>query len=89
MSRSDSSPQRCVPNDSVGRTLRIMQTIKNAAIRATRTFLQAFLAVVTGAPLLNANVSTLKAAGFAGIGAVLSLVQNALEQASNAPVPRA
>ncbi len=62
--------------------------MKSAAIRAARTFLQAFLAVVTGAPLMNADVSTLKAAGFAGIGAVITLIQNALEQASNAPVPR-
>ncbi len=67
----------------------IMQTIKNAAIRAARTFLQAFLAVVTGAPLLSLDVPTVKAAAVAGIGAVLSLLQNALEQASNAPVPRA
>lgn len=67
----------------------MIENIKNAAVRASRTFLQAFLAVVTGAPLMNANVSTLKAAGFAGIGAVLSLIQNALEQASNAPIPRA
>lgn len=65
-----------------------MLTLRRALIRAARTFLQAFLAVVTGAPLMNADVSTLKAAGFAGIGAVLSLAQNALEQATDAPIPR-
>lgn len=64
------------------------QIIRRALVRAARTFMQAFLAVVTGAPLMNADVSTLKAAGFAGIGAVLSLLQNTLEQASDAPVPR-
>lgn len=62
--------------------------IKKALIRGARTFLQAFLAVVTGAPLLDLNVSTLKAAAVAGLGALIALVQNALEQASDAPVPR-
>ena len=66
-----------------------MTTIRNATIRASRTFLQAFLAVVTGAPLLSLNVPTLKAAAVAGIGAVITLIQNALEQASSAPIPRA
>lgn len=64
------------------------EIIKKALIRGARTFLQAFLAVVTGAPLLDLNVSTLKAAAVAGLGALIALVQNALEQASDAPVPR-
>lgn len=65
-----------------------MGTFKSAAVRAARTFLQAFLGIVIGTGVANADVSTLKAAGFAGIGAVLSLLQNALEQASSAPIPR-
>lgn len=65
-----------------------INAIKKAVIRGARTFLQAFLAVVTGAPLLDLNVSTLKAAGVAGIGGVVALIQNALETASDAPIPR-
>lgn len=65
-----------------------MKAAQSALIRAIRTFLQAFLGIVIGTGIANANVSTLKAAGWAGIGAVLSLIQNSLEQATQATVPR-
>lgn len=58
--------------------------IRSALLRAVRTFAQSFLAVVTGAPLLSLNVSTLKAAAVAGIAAVLTLAQRALDES---PVP--
>ena len=61
--------------------------VRNALIRAARTFLQAFLAVITGAPLLDLNVSTLKAAGVAGIGAVFSLIQRALDDTPLGVIP--
>ena len=62
--------------------------LRRALIRGARTFGQAFLGVVTGAPLLDLNVPTLKAAAVAGLGAVLALAQNTLETAADAPVPR-
>ena len=61
--------------------------IKSFVYRAARTFLQTFLAVITGAPLLDANVSTVKAAAFAGIAAVLALAQRALDETPLSPIP--
>lgn len=66
----------------------VRRALIRALIRATRTFLQASLGVVVGAPLVNADVSTLKAAFFGGVGAVVSLIQNALEDATDAPIPK-
>lgn len=43
--------------------------------RVARTFLQAFLAVVTAGPMLDLSVSTLKAAWMAGLAALISLLQ--------------
>lgn len=62
-------------------------TIKSATYRAARTFLQTFLAVITGAPLLDLNVSSVKAAAVAGIGAVLAMVQRALDETPISPIP--
>lgn len=61
--------------------------LKSFVYRAARTFLQTFLAVITGAPLLDLNVSSVKAAAVAGIGAVLSLLQRALDETPLAPIP--
>lgn len=63
------------------------KTIKSFVYRAARTFLQTFLAVLLGAPLLDLNVSSVKAAAVAGIGAVLSLIQRALDETPIAPIP--
>lgn len=61
--------------------------VHSAAARAARTFLQAFIAQVTLAPLLNADIGTLKAAGIAGGGAVLALIQRSLDQAGVKTIP--
>lgn len=40
-----------------------------------------------GAPLLDANISSVKAAAIAGIGAVLSLVQRMLDDTAVGVIP--
>lgn len=62
-------------------------TIRSAVYRAARTFLQTFLAVITGAPLMDLNVSSLKAAGVAGLGAVFALIQRMLDETPISPIP--
>jgi len=64
-----------------------MANIKSGVYRAARTFLQTFLAVITGAPLLDLDVSSVKAAAIAGLGAVLSLVQRMLDETPISPIP--
>lgn len=63
------------------------KTLKSFVYRAARTFLQTFLAVITGAPLMSLNISSVKAAAIAGIGAVLSLIQRALDETPLSPIP--
>lgn len=63
------------------------KTLKSFVYRAARTFLQTFLAVITGAPLMSLDISSVKAAAIAGIGAVLSLIQRALDETPLAPIP--
>lgn len=63
---------------------RFRPIIQSALLRALRTFLQSFLAVVTAGPLLDLNVPTVKAAGAAGLAAVLALVMRWLDMT---PVP--
>ena len=58
--------------------------IRSALLRAARTFLQSFLAIVTATPLLDMDVPTVKAAAAAGLAAVLALVQRWLD---STPVP--
>lgn len=57
--------------------------MKDALIRAARTFAQAFIATYLAAGLTEfddvANVSTLELAAVAGLAAVLSFLQNWLE----------
>jgi hypothetical protein len=70
--------------------------MKDAAIRAARTFLQTALGVylagliANATPLLSdlANIDLLNAAGAAGIVAALTFVQNALEETNVLNVPR-
>lgn len=63
------------------------KTVRSFVYRAARTFLQTFLAVLLASPLLNLNVSSVKAAAVAGIGAVLSLIQRALDETPLGPIP--
>ena len=66
--------------------------MKQAAIRALRTFIQAFVATYLAAGLTTyddvLNVTTLELSAVAGIAAVLSFLQNWLEQATNAEYNR-
>lgn len=64
-----------------------MTTIRSAFYRAARTFLQTFLAVITSAPLLDLDVSSVKAAIVAGVGAVLALIQRMLDETPLSPIP--
>lgn len=61
--------------------------IRSALLRATRTFLQSFLAIVTAAPVLELDISTVKAAAAAGLAAVLALAQRALDDSSIPTIP--
>lgn len=65
-----------------------MVKFKRPVIRALRTFLQAFLGILVGSPIFNMDVSVLKSAIAAGVGAVISLVQNALEDNTSVEVPK-
>ena len=56
-------------------------------LRAARTFLQAFLAVLTAAPVLDVSVPTLKAAAMAGVASVLALAQRFLDDTSVPTIP--
>jgi hypothetical protein len=49
--------------------------------------LQSFLAVVTAAPVLNLDVSVVKAGAVAGVAAVLALGQRMLDEAGASPIP--
>ncbi len=61
--------------------------IRSAILRATRTFLQSFLAIVTASPLLELDVSSLQAAAAAGLAAVLALAQRALDESGVPTIP--
>lgn len=60
------------------------EACQEAFVRALRTFLQAFLAVWLAGPALHLNVGVLKAAGTAGLTAVLTLAHRALDETSYA-----
>lgn len=61
--------------------------LRSALLRATRTFLQSFLAIVTAGPLLELDVPTVKAAAAAGLAAVLALVQRWLDSTDLPTIP--
>lgn len=61
--------------------------VQSAVLRALRTFIQSFLAVVTAGPLLDLDVPTLKAAAVAGVAAVLALVQRWLDTTEVPTIP--
>ena len=56
------------------------ELIKSVLIRAARTFLQTFLAVLLAAPALDLSGPSLKAAGVAGLASVLSGIQRLLDE---------
>lgn len=61
--------------------------LRSGLLRAARTFLQSFLAVVSAAPLMDLDVPTFKAAGAAGIAAVLALVMRWLDATDVPTIP--
>lgn len=54
--------------------------MKSILTRAFKTFLQAFLAVLTAAGVAGYDYVTIKAAVVAGIAALLSFIQNVLAE---------
>jgi Putative lactococcus lactis phage r1t holin len=58
--------------------------VRSVLIRAARTFMQTFLAVMIAGPMLDLSVRTLRAAGLAGVTAVLSMLHRMLDET---PVP--
>ncbi len=66
---------------------RLRPIVQSACLRALRTFLQSFLAVVTAGPLLDLNVPTFKAAGAAGLAAVLALAMRWLDTTPLPTIP--
>lgn len=67
--------------------------VKNAAIRAIRTFAQTFIGVFLAGYAGNSlaelgNLTLLDTAAAAGIVAVLALAMNLIEGATNDPLPK-
>jgi hypothetical protein len=58
--------------------------VRSLLIRAVRTFLQTFLAVILAAPVLDLSGAGLKAAGLAGLTSVLTMIHRLLDET---PVP--
>lgn len=61
--------------------------VRSATLRATRTFAQAFIAVLTAGPVLHLNVGVVKAGATAGFAATLALVQRWLDSTSIPTIP--
>jgi hypothetical protein len=59
-----------------------MKLLKSLLVRAARTFLQTFLAILLASPVLNLSGSGLKAAAVAGLASVLSMVNRLLDETS-------
>jgi hypothetical protein len=68
----------------MGLRRRTKALIRSALLRAARTFSQAFVGTVVGAPVLGVHAATLRLAAVSGFVAVLTLVQRALDAS---PVP--
>jgi hypothetical protein len=66
---------------------RTKAVIRSGVLRAARTFVQSFIAIISASPLLDLKVSTVKAAAAAGLAAVLALVQRALDDAGVPTIP--
>ena len=70
-----------------------MKLMKSLLVRAARTFLQTFLAILLASPVLNLSGSGLKAAAVAGLASVLSMANRLLDETSipsltdSAPAP--
>jgi hypothetical protein len=70
-----------------------LKLLKSLLVRAARTFLQTFLAILLASPVLNLSGSGLKAAAVAGLASVLSMVNRLLDETSipslsdSAPAP--
>lgn len=62
--------------------------IKKPLIRAARTFLQAFLGTLTSGAVLNLDVSSLKFGFVSGVIAVISFIQNSLEDSTSNDIPK-
>jgi hypothetical protein len=59
-----------------------VKLLKSLLIRAARTFLQTFFAILLASPVLNLSGSGLKAAAVAGLASVLSMVNRLLDETS-------
>ncbi len=66
----------------------LAETARSAGLRAARTFLQAFLAVITAGPVLHLGIPTYKAGLTAGLAAVLALAQRLLDDTAVPTIPR-
>jgi hypothetical protein len=66
----------------------LRETLRSAGVRALRTFLQAFLAVITAGPVLNLGIPTYKAGLTAGLAAVLALAQRLLDDTTVPTIPK-
>jgi hypothetical protein len=58
--------------------------VRSVLIRAARTFMQAFLAVLLASPALDLSQPALKAAGIAGLASVMTMAHRLLDET---PVP--
>ncbi len=66
-----------------------MTELKNAFIRAARTYVQGVLGLVLAAGLTDFDLSTAKAVAVAALPAAIAVLQNYLEQTTPVEVPRA
>ena len=69
------------------RAPRFSALARSAGLRATRTFSQAFLAVLTAGPVLHLNAGVFKAGATAGLAAVLTLAQRILDDTAVPTIP--
>ena len=61
--------------------------VRSILVRAVRTFLQTFLAVLLAAPALDLSGPGLKAAAVAGLASVLSMAQRLLDETAVPSLP--
>jgi hypothetical protein len=61
--------------------------LQSLLIRAVRTFLQAFLAVLLASPALDLSQPALKAAGIAGLASLLTMAHRLLDETAVPSLP--
>jgi len=72
------------PSEEEAAAMRTSNLLKSMTIRAARTFVHTFVAVLLASPVLSLAGPALKAAALAGVASVLSMLNRLLDET---PVP--